>query len=463
MTQAVSNNLNNLQEMVSQVNQVSNKITETTRAADVVSTEKVSDKLVDFSKVLEKQVAKDDAKTIADLKNGNFVDQAETDWANFREVLSQITGEKNIETSLDLTLARDINEIISQLKEAIDETVDETEDLVEKTEVVEEITTELVSGDDEAVIDDVIAEVVPEIEVDVNVEKDDVEIQKSEIPVHTELVDAQLLNKELTAKTEKVDFSEEVKPLNDFAESNVDSEMFNHLNNLTADDTAKADESTQNEVEINIDEDVLRDLNIESISAEADTSEQNLLMNSQTPQEQGVKAMLQAEIETFDLNIDRAIKTNEAPQAQIQQPKVVDVNPSKILDQITKQMEALQNNSKVNIVLNPESLGKVSIQLIKTGEGLSAQFTVANQEVRDMLMKGLDGLRDSLTSHGLGVDNVSVKLNESQKSEYNADWTEQEDSRGGNKEQGRSNKDEKEKGLFEQMMAQTLEEENGNV
>ena len=105
MTQAVTNNLNNLQEMVSQVNQVSNKITETAKTADVVSTEKVSDKLVDFSKVLEKQVAKDDVKTIADLKNGNFVNQAETDWVNFREVLSQITGEKNIETSLDLTLA----------------------------------------------------------------------------------------------------------------------------------------------------------------------------------------------------------------------------------------------------------------------------------------------------------------------------------------------------------------------
>lgn len=456
MTQAISNNLNNLQEMVSQVNQVSNKIPEVTKTTDLISKDNVSGKLVDFSKVLEKQVAKDDIKTISDLKNSKFVDKNETDWVNFREVLSKITGEKNIETSLDLTLARDINEIISQLKEAIDETVDETEDLVEKTEVVEEITTELISEDEEAVIDDVIAEVVPEIEADADT-------QKNESPVYNVLVDAQLLNKELTAKTEKVDLSEEVKPLNDFAESSVDSEMFNHLNNLTADDTAKADESTQNEIEINIDEDVLKDLNIESISAEADTSEQNLLMNSQTPQEQGVKAMLQAEIETFDLNIDKAIKTNEAQQTQIQQPKVVDVNPSKILDQITKQMEALQNNSKVNIVLNPESLGKVSIQLIKTGEGLSAQFTVANQEVRDMLMKGLDGLRDSLMSHGVGVDNVSVKLNELQKSEYNADWTEQEDSRGGNKEQGRSNKDEKEKGLFERMMARTLEEENGNV
>jgi hypothetical protein len=46
---------------------------------------------------------------------------------------------------------------------------------------------------------------------------------------------------------------------------------------------------------------------------------------------------------------------------------------------------------------------------------------------------------------------------------YNQDWTEQEGSRGGNKEQGRSNKDEKEKGLFEKMMANITDEENGNV
>ena len=105
----------------------------------------------------------------------------------------------------------------------------------------------------------------------------------------------------------------------------------------------------------------------------------------------------------------------------------------------------------------------MTVQLIKTGEGLSAQFTVASQEVRDMLMKGLDGLKETLTAQGVGVDNVTVRLSESQKSEYNADWTEQEGSNGGNKEQGRSNKEEKEKGLFEKMMAQTVQDENGNV
>ena len=52
---------------------------------------------------------------------------------------------------------------------------------------------------------------------------------------------------------------------------------------------------------------------------------------------------------------------------------------------------------------------------------------------------------------------------DAQKSEYNQDWTEQEGSMGGNKGQRQSEKEEKEKGLFEKMMAQVTDEENGNV
>ena len=78
-------------------------------------------------------------------------------------------------------------------------------------------------------------------------------------------------------------------------------------------------------------------------------------------------------------------------------------------------------------------------------------------------MKGLDGLKDTLLAQGVNVDNVSVKVADTQKSEYEQDWTEQEGSRGGNKGQKNPDREEKEKGLFEQMMAQTLENENGNV
>jgi flagellar hook-length control protein FliK len=207
--------------------------------------------------------------------------------------------------------------------------------------------------------------------------------------------------------------------------------------------------------------DGLKELNIESIKAETNTSgQEQSLMQNQTPEEYAVKAMINSEIETFEIKID---STQNIQTQQTQQTKPVEVSPSRIIDQVVKHLETLQNNSKVNIVLNPESLGKVNIQLLTTKEGLTAQFTVTTQEARDVLMKGLDGLKETLLSQGVNVDNVSVKLSDTQKTSYEQDWTEQEGSRGGNKEQGRSNKEEKEKGLFEQMMAQTLKEENGNV
>lgn len=454
MTQAVSNNLNNLQELMAQATQLQNKASE---VKEVSVIDKTSNKLVDFSKVYEKQVSKEnnnvkvednnwaEVKTIADLKNDTFIQQEDTNWADFQAILSKITEESNIETSLDLTLARDIEEIISQLKDAIDEKVDETEDIVEQTSVVEEAVTLFIEGE----------------EIDASGEP----VLNAEIS-NEDIVEGLLatVDNGVYSKAEKLEnVSEEIQNV-EFDSIENSFEALETFNNIPAEESSmsvKTDGSVQDDLENILEEDILKELNIESIKAEVDASgQEDFLMNSQTPQEQAVKAMLSAEVETFDLNIDKTMSTQQNQAVQI---KPVDVNPSKILDQITKQMESLQNNSKVSIVLNPESLGKVTIQLIKTGEGLSAQFTVANQEVRDMLMKGLDGLKETLTAQGVGVDNVSVKMNETQKSEYNADWTEQEDSRGGNKEQGRSNKEEKEKGLFEQMMAQTLEDENGNV
>jgi flagellar hook-length control protein FliK len=220
------------------------------------------------------------------------------------------------------------------------------------------------------------------------------------------------------------------------------------------------EESDSEFQEINIDEEIVKELKIESITADADMSNGENLMQRQAPEEYALKAMINDGAEVFDVKV-------EAPQGlqntQNVQFKQVDVNPSRILNQITKHFEGLQNNSKVNIVLNPESLGKVNIQLLTAKDGLTAQFTVTTQEAKDLLMKGLDGLKDSLVSQGVAVDNVSVKVADAQKSQYNQDWTEQEGSKGGNKEQERSNKEEKEKGLFEKMMAQVTDEENGNV
>jgi flagellar hook-length control protein FliK len=104
------------------------------------------------------------------------------------------------------------------------------------------------------------------------------------------------------------------------------------------------------------------------------------------------------------------------------------------------------------MVLNPGTLGKVNLQLVNTKDGLTAQFTITTQEARELLMKGISGLKDSLLSQGVSVDNISVKMEEQNKSDSNYDWTEQEGSRGGNKQQSSQKQQKEQEKPFEQMM-----------
>ena len=219
-------------------------------------------------------------------------------------------------------------------------------------------------------------------------------------------------------------------------------------------------ENSEVNLEDIISEEELKELNIESVEAETSGSNNNEadLMQHQSAEEQGVKAMIQGEAD-FSAEIKPAMQT-QAAQNTNAKAATAEISPSRIIEQITKQMEGI-GNSKVNIVLNPESLGKVSVQLINTKEGLSAQFTVATQEAKNLIMKGLDGLKDTLVSHGVSVDNVTVKLNDTQESEYNTDWTEQEGSRGGNKEQN-PQREQRDKEQFDRMMS-FIENENGKI
>lgn len=361
---AVMNNINNLETMLSP---------DSSEIADV-----------DFSDVLDNQIY-----TLGDLKN-KFSNETDTDkLSDFKEFLTQITSEVNVETSLDLTLAKDAVEPVEPVVE-IAEPVDAEKEKTEETAETDENNIILFSQVFETANQEIQA--APELQNEVS---------------------------------EAIDFVETAPEKAETPETKPECEA----------------------QEISIDEDMLEELNIEAIKAETDSANDNSsLLNRQTPEEQGIKIALNHE------------GANEVKSFEVQTPvKTVEITPSKIIEQVTKHLETLQNTSKVSIVLNPETLGKVTIQLVKSPEGLSAQFTTATQEARNLLMKGLDGLKETLTAHGVGVDNVSVKVNDTQKSEYNADWTEQEGSRGGNKEQNPKNKREKEEGLFERMMKGTRE------
>ena len=331
------------------------------------------------------------------------------------------------------SVAYDIRQLIAFLKSAGDDTSSNTEETevqnIDGTETLDadEITKKLLNLEEE----------------DDDKKKDDGETEvKSELEVETQTDD--LTNNNIDS------FLEDFEVTTEEVQSNSETQT-------TSKEVSKETEQSLEDI---IDEDQLKELKIESIEAEtSDSTGEDDIMQNQTPEEQGVKAMLQADADFAE------VKTEAKPAQTVQNTtkptSSSEVTSNKIIEQITKQMEGMYNGSKINMVLNPESLGKVSIQIINTKEGLSAQFTVATQEARNLIMKGLDGLKDTLMSHGVSVDNVSVKINDAQESEYNADWTEQEGSRGGNKEQG-SQKEQRGKEQFEQMMS-FIENENGKV
>lgn len=331
------------------------------------------------------------------------------------------------------SVAYDIRQLIAFLKSAGDDTSSNTEE----TEVQDIDGTETLDADE------ITKKLLNLEEEDDDKKKDDGETEvKSEPEVETQTDD--LTNNNIDS------FLEDFEVTTEEVQSNSETQT-------TSKEVSKETEQSLEDI---IDEDQLKELKIESIEAEtSDSTGEDDIMQNQTPEEQGVKAMLQADADFAE------VKTEAKPVQTVQNTtkptSSSEVTSNKIIEQITKQMEGMYNGSKVNMVLNPESLGKVSIQLINTKEGLSAQFTVATQEARNLIMKGLDGLKDTLMSHGVSVDNVSVKINDAQESEYNADWTEQEGSRGGNKEQG-SQKEQRGKEQFEQMMS-FIENENGKV
>lgn len=209
---------------------------------------------------------------------------------------------------------------------------------------------------------------------------------------------------------------------------------------------------TENHKSSNVlNENIVKELKVEVVTTQSAESEGSMeeFMQNQSPQEQTTRIMIQGDIKYETIASEVSKNTSQA--------KTTTVTPGRIIEQISKQLEGMYNNSKLNMVLNPGTLGKLNLQLVNTKDGIMAQFTVTSQETRDILMKGLNGLKETLLAQGVNVDNVSVKL-ENTESDSETDYTEQEGSRGGYKRQGEKRQKEDGKN-FEEMMF-NLENEN---
>ena len=89
-----------------------------------------------------------------------------------------------------------------------------------------------------------------------------------------------------------------------------------------------------------------------------------------------------------------------------------------------------QRGGVMNMKLSPPELGTMRIQMTINQGTVTAQFTVATEQARELLDRSLSMLRSSLESRGLSVERLGVQVTAAESSARNdgADAGEQRDS-----------------------------------
>ena len=145
------------------------------------------------------------------------------------------------------------------------------------------------------------------------------------------------------------------------------------------------------------------------------TSSQEMMMRDMlTENATSVSADAKTTVD-FVQSLNKTTNAQQTPQMQqnIQEAPEVD-----ILDQIRAKFAVNSKNGlqKITIGLTPESLGKVSVEIVKGQNGISAQILADNAQAKELLDKNLDGLKSVLQSQGVNVNNVNVKIAEAGRS-----------------------------------------------
>ena len=113
-------------------------------------------------------------------------------------------------------------------------------------------------------------------------------------------------------------------------------------------------------------------------------------------------------------------RAETAPLAQVQAPAVYTLmSADKFGEGLRSVMTIMTRDgaAEARIVVEPPALGRVDISLRASESGVEANFKVDNEELRQMVQKQLDSLKESLNAQGIHVSGITVdiKNNEGEK------------------------------------------------
>ncbi len=98
------------------------------------------------------------------------------------------------------------------------------------------------------------------------------------------------------------------------------------------------------------------------------------------------------------------------------------LNKSDIMSQINAKFTEMQQagQNKVSMILQPENLGKVSVEIVNSKDGIVAKMTTDNQQVKELFDRNIEALKSNLSSQGVNVNNIKIEYaNESSNNAMN--------------------------------------------
>ena len=99
------------------------------------------------------------------------------------------------------------------------------------------------------------------------------------------------------------------------------------------------------------------------------------------------------------------------PQENIFSQLQSKLDSNNILNQITEKFEQIKDaiNQKFTMVLRPNDLGRLSIELTTGLKGLITNIVVQNEHVKNFIEKNINMLRNQLASAGVNVNQIQIK------------------------------------------------------
>lgn len=428
--------------------------------SDMVDTSKLAEDLTNVTTpIVANQVS--NTNIDADVDNTDSVMVKVSDNLLSKEDANLLSTEKNIGKDLiSQKMVEDLNLTIEDVSDSQTENVSEDSTLMDSTEqaVKYMMDKETDTGSD--------VTVEPDVEIKnadtKNVVLKDTSLQTKEVSADVTVADSSEVTEDLVVDTE---LNKDNKLASDSVSSDTSSDLqdvesvVDDVDSTMEENNSSSDENAQGETQDdNVKAEDKSELKKNFFTSSVSEDVEPVDTQADTNNMQTVEAVSVHKVHSQQSTMTVGTQTTASASNS------VNISKEDVLAQIHSKLQMMNStsNAKLTMVLTPESLGKVSIQLMNTKDGLTAELQVTSQAVKDILDSNLSNLKDTLSAQGVQVNDMSVKVSQSENN-ADMDYTEQEGNGGNKQEQDKRHQEQEKEKEFEKMFSKFQNDEEQEI